>query len=245
MQRGSSVRPCTRGTACRISSTSSASGSPTFTSSMSASGACCATSNSMRDRSPCCSSVWNFLRPVGLMRSPITQNGRPGPITTVLDGDSRTVSNCLPFVAGWDAETRAKPGDAGLLAKADQVQTTHAGNRARLVSELARDVEALRLGIGGPLTALDQRGRHRDAGHLLVHETQCGRRAHEADGRQDCCALDEPGLDCAGHEGAQRREVERDLELQEPRACTDLLPGAVEAVVDGGRSGILDCAEIQ
>src|SRR5690348_15071937 len=109
---------------------------------MSARGVCCSTSISMRDRSPCCSCAWNFLRPVGLIRSPITQNGRPGPITTVLDGDSRTVSNRLPFVAGGNAEAAAQTCDTGLLAKADQVQAAHTRERAGRVGELARDVEA-------------------------------------------------------------------------------------------------------
>ena len=105
----------------------------------------------MRERSPFCSSAWNFLRPVGLMRSPITQNGRSGPITTVLDDDSRTVSTQFPFCAGWDAEAAAQACDAGLLAKADQVQPAHARDAARRVGELAADLEALRLGIGGAL----------------------------------------------------------------------------------------------
>jgi len=42
---------------------------------------CCATSVSTRDRSPARSSSWNALRPVGLIRSPMMQNGWPGPIT--------------------------------------------------------------------------------------------------------------------------------------------------------------------
>src|SRR5581483_10496620 len=164
MTSGRSVSDCTSGTARRISSISSASGSPTLTSSMSASGACCATSTSIRDRSPACSSAWNFFRPVGLMRSPITQNGRPGPITTVLDRDSRTVSNRLPFVAGGNAEAAAETGDAGLLAKADQVQAADARDRPRRVGELARDLEAFRLRVDGTLASLDDLRRDGDPG---------------------------------------------------------------------------------
>ena len=88
MQSGRSQSPCTSGIACAISPTSSASGSPTFTSSMSAPPAtCCATSISICDRSPACSCAWKALRPVGLIRSPITQNGCAGPIVTVREGD--------------------------------------------------------------------------------------------------------------------------------------------------------------
>src|SRR4029079_1168814 len=97
-------------------------GSPRLPWTLAAGGFCSSTSISMRDRSPCCSCAWNFLRPVGLIRSPITQNGCDGPMITVLDGDSRTVSNRLPFVAGGDAEAGTQACDAGLLAKADQVQ---------------------------------------------------------------------------------------------------------------------------
>src|SRR5581483_1814263 len=241
---GSSVSPCTSGTARRINSTSSASGSPTFTSSMSAPPAtCCSTSVSMRERSPCCSSAWNFLRPVGLIRSPITQNGLPGPITTVLDGDSRTVSTHLPFLTGSDAEPLAEACDPGLLAKADQVQPAHARQAPGGVCELAAEREALGLGVGRALAALHDVGRHGDAGHVLVHEAEGARRADEADRRQDRDALGEAGLDGAPHERLERREVEADLELQEPGARALLLQGTVDAVVDRRRRRVLDRAE--
>src|SRR3954452_20872967 len=172
MTSGKSVSDCTSGIACRISSISSASGSPTLTSSMSASGACCATSISRRERSPFCNSAWSFLRPVGLMRSPITQNGGSGPMTTVLDDDWRTVSTQLPFFTGRDAKARAQPCDAGLLAKADQVQAAHARDVARGVSELDADLEALVLRVGRALDALDQLGGDGDARHALVDVAQ-------------------------------------------------------------------------
>src|SRR2546430_8108293 len=173
MQSGTLVRRCTSGIAWRISSTSSASGSPTLTSSRSAPPAiCCATSASMRDRSPFCNSDWNFLRPVGLMRSPITQNGRSGPITTVLDDDSRTVSTQLPFFSRWNSEAAAQACDAGLLAKTDQVQPAHAGQSASGVGELARELEALGLRVRGALDALDDLRRHRDAGNMLIDVMQ-------------------------------------------------------------------------
>jgi hypothetical protein len=58
------------------SSASSTSGMPALTSSMSAPASTCdSTSTITVERSPPRSSSANFLRPVGLMRSPIKQNG--------------------------------------------------------------------------------------------------------------------------------------------------------------------------
>src|SRR5213592_1792525 len=132
----------------------------------------------MRERSPCCSSAWNALRPVGLIRSPITQNGRPAPITTVLDGDSRTVSTHFPLLTGSETEAAAEARDAGLLAKADQVQAAHPRQAA---------------GGVGALAALDHVGGHAGAGHLLVDEAKRLRRADEADRREDRGLPREPG----------------------------------------------------
>src|SRR5438445_6633170 len=169
MQSGRSQRPCRSGIALPISSTSSASGSPTLTSSMSAPPAtCCATSVSSCERSPAWSCAWKALRPVGLIRSPITQNGCSGPMATVLDGDWTTVSTRLPFRSWGYAEPLAEPGDAGLAAEADQVEPGDARQGARVLRELERDLEALRLGIGCALAALDHLGRHLDSRNVLV-----------------------------------------------------------------------------
>ena len=121
---------------------------------------------------PACSCAWNAFRPVGLIRSPITQNGCSGPMTTVLDGDWTTVSTRLPFRSWWDAEPLAEPGDAGLAAETDQVEAGDARQRARVLGELDRDLEALRLRVGRVLAALDQRRRHLDPGHVLVDVAQ-------------------------------------------------------------------------
>src|SRR5437667_5313108 len=102
---------------------------------------CCATSVSSCDRSPACSWAWKAFRPVGLIRSPITQNGCSGPMTTVLDRDWTTVSTHLPFRSRRDAEALAQPGDAGLATEADQVQACGARQRARVLGELAGDLE--------------------------------------------------------------------------------------------------------
>src|SRR3954451_16311618 len=196
MQSGSSVSPCSMGTALRISSTSSASGSPTLTSSMSAPPAtCCSTSVSIWERSPACNWAWNVLRPVGLIRSPITQNGCSGPMTTVLDGDWTTVSTRLPFRTSWYAEPLAEPGDAGLAAEADQVKAGDSRQRPRLLGELDCDREALRLGVRRVLAALDQLLRHLDARHVLVHEAQRRGRASQADGGKEGALLVQPFRD--------------------------------------------------
>src|SRR3954454_18169861 len=183
---GRSVSPCTSGTAWRMSSISSASGSPTWTSSMSAPpSTCSATSVSSCERSPAWSWAWNVFRPVGLIRSPITQNGCSGPMTTVLDRDWTTVSTHLPFFAGRNVETLAEPGDAGLLAEADQVQAGDPGQRARMLGELARDVEAHVLRVGRSFATFDRFLWHGDAGDVLVHVAQRARGAHEADRRDE------------------------------------------------------------
>src|ERR1700688_2802399 len=152
MQSGTGVRPCTSGIPAPMRAVSSASGSPTLTSSMSAPPAsCCATSISSWERSPACSCAWNAFRPVGLIRSPMTQNGWSGPMTTVLDGDWTTVCTCLPC---WYAESLAEAGDAGLAAEADEVEAGDAGQRAGVLGELACDLEAIGLGTGCALGGL-------------------------------------------------------------------------------------------
>ena len=48
--------------------------------------ACCSASASTVEKSPASSSAASFLRPVGLMRSPMTQKGWSKPMRTVLRG---------------------------------------------------------------------------------------------------------------------------------------------------------------
>src|SRR6476661_1645649 len=232
MQSGMSVRLWTSGIACAISSISSASGSPTFTSSMSAPpSTCCATSMSSCERSPAWSWAWNALRPVGLMRSPITQNGCSGPMTTVLDRDWTTVSTHLPFFSCRNGEPAAERGDARLEAEADQVQARHAGERARVLGELARHLEALLLGVGRRLAARDRLGRNADAGHLVVHVAERARRADEADRGNERARGGKPLVHCLVHERRKPLRLEAHLELEEACARLDLLPRAVDAIV--------------
>ena len=92
MHSGRSVSSWTIVTAFASSSASSASGTPMLTSSIVAPPAtCCSTSTAMRDRSPRRSCSAKILRPVGLSRSPMRQNGWSTPMTTSRVADRRTV----------------------------------------------------------------------------------------------------------------------------------------------------------
>jgi hypothetical protein len=102
-------------------------------------------------------------------------------MTTVLDGDWTTVSTRLPFRSWGYAEPLAEPGDAGLAAEADQVETGDSRQGARMLRELERDLEALRLGIGSALAALDRLRGYLDPRYVLIDVAQCRGRASEAD----------------------------------------------------------------
>src|SRR3954447_25543910 len=172
MQIGRSDASWTGLSICCSSSASSTSGMPALTSSMSAPASVCAIASAVTvDRSPPRSSSANALRPVGLMRSPMMQNGCSGPIVTVLDRDCRTVSmRLVPFGSGLDAQSLTELGDAGVLAERDEVQAGHAGLRAGVVGQLAGDLEALVLLVARRLGACDELGRDLDARDLLVDE---------------------------------------------------------------------------
>ena len=122
-----------------------------------------------------------------------------------------------PLASGLPSRS-AEPRDAGLAAEADQVQAGDAGQLERALGDLDRDLEARRLGIGGPLDALDRLGRDRDPRHLLVHVAERRRRPDEADRGQDRRLLGEPALDGRVHETLELRVLEADLELEEARA---------------------------
>src|SRR5712691_7760355 len=129
-------------------------------------------------------------------------------MTTVLDGDWTTVSTHLPFGSCRNLQPLAEPGDAGLAAEADQVQARDAGQSARVVGELAGNLEALVLRVGGALDALDDLVRHLDAGHVLVDEVQRARRADEADRGNERALLGEALLHCLGHEAVELLRAE-------------------------------------
>ena len=101
MQIGTSTACCTVRSIALSSSDSSTSGMPALTSSMSAPVSTCATASWVTvDSSPARRSSANFLRPVGLIRSPMMQNGRSRAIVTVLDRDRSTVCAGEPAHAG-------------------------------------------------------------------------------------------------------------------------------------------------
>src|SRR5437588_4327968 len=212
---------------------------------MSAVAACCAMSTSICERSSACSCAWNAFRPVGLMRSPMMQNGCSAPMTTVLDRDRRTVSTGLSFGAGRNGEAGAQAGDPGFAAEADQVQARDAGERTSVLRELAAELEAFGLRIGRALAALDHLWRNRDAGHVLVDEAQRSRRAHEADRGQQRGLVGETARDGFGHEPLEQLLVEADLELEEARARANLLQRAFDPVIERRRAWILDGADEQ
>src|SRR6266516_1600854 len=138
--------------------------------------------------STCCGTsawswAWNAFRPVGLIRSPITQNGWSGPMTTVLDRDWTTVSTHLHFFSCRYSEPRAESGDAGLAVEDSQVQHGNARERARVLGELTGELEALSLRVGSALAAFDRLRRYGDAGNLLVDEAQRASRPNKTDRR--------------------------------------------------------------
>src|SRR5215207_2457595 len=101
MQIGASVVSWTIFSMLASSSASSTSGMPALTSSTSAPAAICALASSTTvARSPLRNCSANVLRPVGLIRSPMMQNGCSGPMTTVLDRPCRTVSKAAPLLRG-------------------------------------------------------------------------------------------------------------------------------------------------
>ena len=93
IDRGTSVTDCTSFTARASRAGSSASGMPALTSSMCAPACTWArASASTREKSSAAISAASTLRPVGLMRSPMTTNGRSKPMATSRCAELTTVS---------------------------------------------------------------------------------------------------------------------------------------------------------
>src|SRR4051794_9312013 len=247
MQIGRSVALWTTCSMFCSSSASSTSGMPALTSSMSAPASVWASASTVTvERSPLRSASAKTLRPVGLMRSPMMQKGCSGPMVTVLDRDSRTVSmRLVPFGSGLDAQSLTELGDSGVFPERDEVQARDPRHRPGLVGDLARDVEALDLLVGGGLGARDRLRRHLDARDLGVDELQGARGAHDEDRRDQRAALGEAGRHGPGHERLEAIGREADLQLQELGAGVGLLVRAGDAVLEGRGARVLDRAEEQ
>src|SRR4051812_37216115 len=247
MQIGRSDASWTVLSICCSSSDSSTSGMPALTSSMSAPASVWAIASAVTvDRSPPRSSSAKRFRPVGLMRSPMMQKGCVGPIVTVLDRECRTVSmRLVPFGSGLDAQSLTNLGDARVLAERDEVKARDAGQRPGVVGELAGDLEALVVLVGGRLDAGDELRRHLDARDLLVDELQREGAPHDEDRRNQRAPLGEAGRDRAGHERLEALGHEADLQLEEPRPGGGLLVRAGDAHVERRRAGVLDRADEQ
>jgi len=95
---GTSVSDCTSSIVSARMRGSSAMGIPAFTSSIWAPASTWAMASALtRLKSPAAISAASSLRPVGLIRSPIRQNGRSKPMTTSLVAEEMTVS----VMSGW------------------------------------------------------------------------------------------------------------------------------------------------
>src|SRR3954470_14026649 len=177
---------------CASNSASSTRGIPALTSSMSQPMAIWASaSSSTRSRLPSRSSSAKALRPVGLIRSPMMQNGLSIAIVTVLDRDCRTVSTRVSLLGWGNAEPLAQAPDSVVLAERDEVQPAHARLREGVPCLFDCKFESFLAGIRGVLHALDHRCGHRDARHLRVHELERPRAGDEADRGQERRALEQ------------------------------------------------------
>src|SRR6185312_3045431 len=237
MQMGASVAPATVRSMSLSSSDSSTSGMPALTSSMSAPAVTWAmASTATVDRSPPRSSSANVLRPVGLIRSPMTQNGWSWPMTTVLERERRVVrirERLLPFDARLEAELCAELSDARVLAERDEVQAGHAAQREGVGGQLVGELEARRLLVDGRLDALDDGGGDLDPGHLRVDEAQRVRRAQDRDRGDERRVIGEPDGLRPRDEVLEHLGPVADLQLQEARSGARLHQRAFDAVLDG------------
>src|SRR4051794_27157981 len=207
MQIGASTASWTvRSIACS-SSGSSTRGIPALTSSMSAPAATWVWASFVTvERSPPRNSSAKTLRPVGLIRSPMMQNGCAAPMVTVLDRDRSTVSIGFPFVRcppTRDAQARAQLGDTSVLPEGDEVKTGHAGLGHRVGGELVGELEALVFGVGRALDAPHRLWRDVDARHPVGHEAHAPDRAQDADRRDDGQALGQPDVAGGSHEALE------------------------------------------
>src|SRR3990170_3565925 len=189
MQIGRSVCSWTSVIARARRSASSVSGTPMLTSrTCPPIAAWSSTSLTISDRSPARSASANALRPVGLIRSPMMQNGWAGPMTTCLDRELRTVCICFSLLLARDAEVPAEARQRTVVPEVGEVKAANAGDRERLARLLEGEL-VRRLGLA--FRSSDARDRlrgHGDPGDLAVHELEATSALDEHDRRQDCRA---------------------------------------------------------
>src|SRR6476659_277323 len=217
---------------------------PALTSSMSAPMAICASASSItRSRLPSRNSCAKALRPVGLMRSPMMQNGLSIAIVTVLDRDCRTVSTRVSLLGCGDAEPLAQAPDRVVLAERDEMQAAHARLCEGVASLFDSELEGFFARVGRVLDALDRGGRDRDARHVGVHELERASACDQADRGQERRVLKQPDARPFGAERLELLGLVTDLQLQEASARARLLEGALRAVGERRSARVLDGAD--
>src|SRR5215217_4950894 len=225
MQIGASVVSWTSLSIFDSSSASSTSGMPALTSITSAPASIWAFVSTVTvERSPPRSSSANVLRPVGLIRSPMMQNGWFAPITTVLDRPWRTVSKAAPSRLG---------GDSAAAALLEQLLSLLDGGRRVGRVAVGADGVGVLLRDGRP--ADHDRDLLADAGLLervdvrLEHRHRRGQERREADdvGLVLVDLLDEP----------LRRHIDAEVDDSEAGALehdvAEVLADVVHVALDG------------
>src|SRR5450755_2568370 len=206
------------------SSGSSTSGIPALMSSTSAPACAWAIASAVTVlRSPPRSCSANSLRPVGLIRSPMMQNGCSEPTVTVLERDRSTVSIEFPFNSGRNAQACTQLCDAGVPAERDEMKAAHAGLLERVRGQLAGELEALRLGVRRLLDPGHGRRRDVDPGNPGGDESHPPDGAQDADRGDDRQPLAQPTGAGLAHEALEQLRAIADLQLQEAGAGERLL----------------------
>ena len=198
------------------------------------------------EKSPAAISAASFFRPVGLIRSPMMQNGRSKPMTTVLVAELITVSVMFLFPrCGRRTRAPAAPlQDARclddlrhelFLPVGHDVDAMHALDLADLLDQL--DAQALAfgfllLGRAGLLDPLDHRVGDVHPRHGRAHPARRLGRGQGADAHQDEALLVQPLLAHPLHEPPQQRHVVAVLGLHELGPGRDLLGEMDRPVVE-------------
>jgi hypothetical protein len=207
---------------------------------------------STRLKSPAAISAASILRPVGLMRSPMMQNGRSKPITTSLVAELTTVSVMMRSSAlgagGAGYARTAVLHDAGavddlrdelFLAIGHDVHAGDAVDLADLLDQLDAELLALALLVLGALEPGDDRRRgHGTPGTLpRIQRAVLAEASGPTPTRMKAFSA-EPEVARLVHEAAQQRHVVAILRLDELRPGGDLLAHMQRPVVVGRRERV-------